>query len=270
MLSALAVLARRVQDDLHIDESRSFESVHQIAASSFSKLAPIPCDSCAVRSRGLCAALSGGEIQALNSIATRKTLEDGEFFVIEGDPAISFANVISGVAKLTHTLDDGREQIVGLLFPSDFIGQVISGSHNTFSCTVQAAGRVQLCVYPASRFSQLVERFPKLEHTMLEKTQKELDTVRGWMTMLGRKTATERVATFLHHLAMRTAEASCSAGDGFDMPFTRADIADFTGLTYETVSRQITRLRKDGIIQMETPRRVAAVDLARLAECAGR
>jgi CRP/FNR family transcriptional regulator len=231
---------------------------------------PSACTHCAVRSRGLCAALSGDEIGALNEIATRRTLHDGEFFVFEGDATQSFANVTSGVGKLTQSLEDGREQIVGVLFPSDFIGRAFAGPASVYPCTVQAAGEVKLCVFPAARFDQLLIRFPKLERKMLEQTQKELDTARDWLTMLGRKTASERVATFLYHFAMRFAESGCKAGHAFEMPFTRADIADFTGLTYETVSRQISLLRKQGIITFESPRHISHVDMERLAECAGR
>ncbi len=228
------------------------------------------CDRCAVRSRSLCAALDASEIGALNAIATRKVLKDGELFALEGDPAISFANVISGVAKLTQTFDDGREQIVGVLFPSDFIGRIFLDGSNVHLCTVQAVGEVHLCVFPAARFERALHKYPHLERKLLERTQKELDTARDWITMLGRKTAPERVATFLHHLALRSAEAGCTPGDSFDMPLTRADIADFTGLTYETVSRQISRLRKDGVIVMTSPRRVDAVDMDALADRAGR
>ena len=228
------------------------------------------CSHCAVRSRSLCAALDNLEINALNEIATRKALHDGEYFVFEGDFVHSFANVVSGVAKLTQSLEDGREQIVGVLFPSDFIGRAFSGPSSVYPCTVQAAGEVNLCVFPSARFDRLLGQFPNLERKILEQTQKELDTARDWLTMLGRKTASERVATFLYHFATRSAESGCKAGNAFEMPFTRADIADFTGLTYETVSRQISILRKQGIIASETPRHISYVDMERLAECAGR
>lgn len=228
------------------------------------------CSHCAIRCRGFCAALDDDEIGALNEIATRKTLHDGEYFVFEGDFARSFANVISGVAKLTQSLEDGREQIVGVLFPADFIGRVFAGANSVYPCSVQAAGDVSLCVFPAARFGALLETYPNLERKMYEQIQRELDTARDWLTMLGRKTASERVATFLYHFATRSAEAGCKDGHAFEMPFTRADIADFTGLTYETVSRQISILRKQQIIVSESPRHISHVDMDRLAERAGR
>lgn len=241
-----------------------------MAISAHANFEPNACSHCAVRGRGICEVLSSEEICALNEIGTRKTLQDGEFFAFEGDVAKSYANVVSGVAKLTQCLEDGREQIVGVLFPSDFISRVSAGSNSPYPCTVQAAGEINLCVFPSARFNQLLVRFPNLERKMLEQTQKELDTARDWLTMLGRKTASERVATFLYHFATRSAETGCKKGHAFEMPFTRADIADFTGLTYETVSRQISILRKQGIIASESPRHISYVDMERLAERAGR
>ena len=241
-----------------------------MAVFAHADIEPCECSHCFIRNKGLCAALDSSEIVALNAIGVRKTFQDGEFFVFEGDAILSFATVVSGIVKLTQSIDDGREQIVGVLFPTDFIGGTFTGANSIYPCTAQAAGDLELCVFPATRFEQLLIRFPNLEHKVLEKTQKELDTVRDWMTMLGRKTASERVATFLYHFAIRTAESECKPGAAFDMPFTRADIADFTGLTYETVSRQISRLRKDGVIEMGSPRHIASVNMEELARRAGR
>lgn len=232
---------------------------------------PAACASCAVRHRSLCAALTGAEVEALNRISTRRTLEPGENFAIEGDPSVAFANILGGVAKLVRGMEDGREQIVGLLFPSDFIGRALvrGETEPTVPFTVQAATAVEVCSFPVSGFESVMSRYPSLEHKLLERTLSELDAARDWMLLLGRKTATERVATFLHHIARRCASAGCAPGENFDLPLTRADMADFTGLTIETVSRQMSKLRKDGILHMEGTRHVTRVDMGRLAERAG-
>lgn len=232
---------------------------------------PPACGACAVRNRSLCSALSAAEVGELNRIATRRQLNPGELFAVEGDPSIAFANVISGVAKLVRGMEDGREQIVGLLFPSDFVGRALSRSMGVAAVpyTVQAATPLELCSFPAKGFEALLTRHPELEHKLLERTLSELDSARDWMLLLGRKSAAERVATFLHHIARRCATSGCKTGENFDLPLTRADMADFTGLTIETVSRQISRLRKDGILAMEGNRHVVLVDMARLAERAG-
>lgn len=232
---------------------------------------PAACSACVVRNRSLCAALSPSEVGELNRISSRRRLQPGELFAIEGDRSVAFANIISGVAKLVRGLEDGREQIVGLLFPSDFIGRALSRGTDGASMpyTVQAATEVELCTFPVTGFEGILSRHPGLERKLLERTLGELDSARDWMLLLGRKTASERVATFLHHIARRCATAGCSPGERFDLPLTRADMADFTGLTIETVSRQLSRLRKEHILVMEGTRHVVSVDMPRLATRAG-
>ncbi|XWN33159.1 MAG: Crp/Fnr family transcriptional regulator [Devosia sp.] len=234
-------------------------------------LDPLACRSCAIRHRGLCEVLTPVEIDALNRIAQRRKLRPGEVFLVEGEDAVSFANITSGVAKLVRSLEDGREQIVGLLFPSDFMGRVFQkgSAAAPMPYTVQAASELSLCAFPSGPFEAILSEHPKLEHKLLERTLSELDAARDWMLLLGRKTAPERVATFLHHIATRCAEAGGDPTEGFDLPLTRADMADFIGLTIETVSRQITKLRKDGVIVLAGSRRIATVDMERLAARAG-
>ncbi len=231
-------------------------------------LEPMPCASCAVRNRSLCAALSSAEITALNRISQRRTYRPGEIFALEGDEAVAFANVVSGVAKLVRGMDDGREQIVGLLFASDFLGRAL-GRGAAVPYTVEAATEMELCLFPSRAFEVVMAEHPRLEHKLLERTLDELDAARDWMLLLGRKTAAERVATFLHHLARRCRQAGCKESEGFALPLSRGDMADFMGLTIETVSRQFTRLRKDGVLVMSGTRQIASVDMDRLADRAG-
>lgn len=245
-------------------------------ASSILAQAEMPqlCSGCAVRNMSLCGALSDREIGALNAISSRRNLQAGEIYAVEGDEAVSFANVVSGVAKLVRGLEDGREQIVGLLFPSDFMGRTFGqGRPALIPYTVEAATELELCTFTSTGFEAVVEDHPALERKLLERTLGELDAARDWMLLLGRKSAGERVATFLHHIARRCGSMGCAAshgpGDGFDLPLSRSDMADFIGLTIETVSRQISKLRKDGILVMDGTRRIAAVDLERLGDRAG-
>ena len=227
-------------------------------------LDPPACATCAVRHRSLCAALTSEEIAGLNRISQRRNFASGEVVALEGDETFAHGNVVSGVAKLVRGLEDGREQIVGLLFPSDFMGRPLAPGQGA-PHTIQAATKLELCVFPREPFDALIADHPALERKLLERTLGELDAARDWMLLLGRKTAAERVATFLHTIARRSREVGCEPAAGFDLPLTRQDMADFIGLTIETVSRQVTKLRKDGVIVLEGNRRIARVDMARLA-----
>jgi CRP/FNR family transcriptional regulator len=179
-----------------------------------------------------------------------------------------FSNILSGVVKLTKTLSDGREQIVGLQFAPDFLGRPF---REESALTAQAATDVSLCSFPRATIEGMLKRSPGLEHRLLEQTLRELDEARDWMVTLGRKTAGEKVASFLMLIATYIdPEFDPRAGSAvFDLPLTRAEIADFLGLTIETVSRQLTKLKADKVIEIENNRRITVENIERLRFRAG-
>lgn len=235
---------------------------------------PAVCAACAVRNSSICGALSPNEIAELNKMSRRKTLKSGQVHVFEGDEALDFANVVGGVAKLMKGAEDGRMQIVGLLFPSDFIGGAMPSGASVGGAreelyTIEAVTPLELCIFPRDGFASLLDRFPALERKLLDRTLNELQLAREWMVLLGRKTARERVATFILHVAEKMQNHGCHAAISFDLPLGRGDIADHIGLTIETVSRQITQLRKKGVIDMQGARHVVSLDEDALREEAG-
>ncbi|WP_136656508.1 Crp/Fnr family transcriptional regulator [Nitratireductor sp. XY-223] len=224
---------------------------------------PALCQACEARHHGMCGALNPGELTHLNKVANRREVKPGTALVADSEPVTHYSNILSGVVKLTKILADGRQQIVGLQFAPDFLGRPFKTSSDT---NAESATTVRLCTFPRSAVDRMIEESPNLEHRLLEQTLKELDEARGWMVTLGRKTAAEKVASFLYLIATNIDPASDGGTDiSFDLPLTRADIADFLGLTIETVSRQMTKLRKDGVIQIENNRHVSVPDMERLA-----
>ena len=207
------------------------------------------CDTCLVRNRAICAVLDPNELEQLNRIGRRKNVRRGETVIWEGDDAPIVANVIDGMLKLTTATGDGRELIVGITFPSDFIGRPFGASSTN---SVTALTDAQLCVFTRSSFDSFAKDHPDLEHELLERTLGELDRAREWMLLLGRKSAAERVASFLLEMSKRLAGRACQGPSGpadeFELPLSRQQTADILGLTIETVSRQLGRLREAGII----------------------
>lgn len=224
------------------------------------------CSSCAIRHRALCGALDVSEIKELNVIARHKSVAAGRPIISHLDRTVSFANIVSGVVKLFKRLPDGRTQIVGLQFASDFLGRPFQSEP---SYEIEAATDVELCTFDRAAFERLIAKHPKLEHRLLEFTLNELDATRDWMLVLGRQTAREKLASFLSLVAKRSSGEGCAAPEGlnfssFDLPLTRSDIADLLGLTMETVSRQLSKLKAEGIIHIEGGRRVTVPDLGKL------
>ena len=229
------------------------------------------CDTCVVRNQAICASLDKEEVAALNSIGRRRNLAAGESLIWEGEDSILVANVIEGVLKLATGTEDGREQIVGVVYPSDFIGRPFGG---TTSHGVTALTDARVCVFSRRDFDAFASAHPALEHKLLQRTLAELDRTRRWMLLLGRKSASEKVASFLLELSERLAPATCDTtpeahAKRFTLPFSRQQIADVLGLTIETVSRQFTRLKADGIIDLPSRREVLIRDVGALAAESG-
>ncbi|MGI9570911.1 MAG: Crp/Fnr family transcriptional regulator, partial [Desulfobulbia bacterium] len=205
-----------------------------------------------------------------NAIARKKIIPAGQTVMADHEPSEFFANIVSGVIKLTKMMSDGRQQIVGLLFAPDFVGRAYAEKNPYFA---EAASDVELCSFPREDFEKILTSHPGLEHRLFEKTLDELDSCRDWMLLLGRKSAEEKVSSFLLMIAERAPNIGCSHADEanfaqFDLPLTRADIADYLGLTIETVSRQITRLKTRGIISIKGNREIAVPDLDLLRQVA--
>lgn len=224
---------------------------------------PVLCQACEARHKGVCGALSADQLINLNKQSTRRRVEPGVELIAETQQTQSYANIISGVVKLTKMMADGRQQIVGLQFAPDFLGRPFRPDS---SITADAATEVNVCSFPKTMLDRMIKDTPELEHKLLEQTLKELDEARDWMLTLGRKTAAEKVASFLYLIATHINPEQGAGPISFGLPLTRSDIADFLGLTIETVSRQLTKLRKENVILIRNNRHVEVPDLARLAE----
>lgn len=164
----------------------------------------------------------------------------------EGDDVKRIYQVVSGVVSLTRVLEDGRRQIIAFGFPGDIIGFPFNGCHHT-DCGTLTPTRLQ-----PYRLSQIedAQADPKLHHRFVKAALREIAAMQDHFMMLGRKTAAEKVASFLTVLADRTG-TPFGQYTQVDIPMNRADIADYLGLTTETISRVLTQLRKSRMIALD-------------------
>ena len=229
------------------------------------------CLDCAVRDKALCNALSPDDLAKLNRLSYRKRYCAGQLISASSTPEAWCATILAGVVKLIKSLPDGRQQIVGLLFPSDFLGRPFK---TTRPYAAEAATDVVLCCYNGRSFEHLLAEQPRMQHLLLERTLDAVDTSHEWMLLLGCKSAKERVAALLVLIARRLAPDAASAGAGqptltIELPLSRADIADYLGLRLETVSRQLNRLEAAGVIKRFARRRIALCEPRELERLAG-
>lgn len=232
-------------------------------------LASKSCDSCPIRHRAVCASCNADELLTLESIKYYRTYQAGQTIVWAGDRLEFVASVVSGTATIEHLTDDGRKQTLGLLLASDFIGRP---GRDTAIYDVTAVTEVTLCCFRRKQFEDLVRDTPHIAQRMLEMALDELDAARDWMFLLGRKTAREKIASLLLLILRRTEApgiAPLTDSRVIELPLTREAMSDYLGLTLETVSRQFSKLKTDGVIRLDGKRRVILPDIARLRREAG-
>lgn len=227
-------------------------------------LASVNCAQCPIRHRAVCASCDTDELAELEAMKSYRSWKAGETIVLEGETLTFVGSLVVGCATLTRSMEDGRMQMVGLLLPSDFVGRP---GRQTAPYEVVAATDVTLCLFDRAAFENMIARTPHVAQRLLEMSLDELDAARDWMLVLGRKTAREKVATLLASILRRApvSERPLRA----DLPLTREAMASYLGLTIETVSRQMTGLRKEGVIGLEGKRGVMCDDLAALLAEAG-
>lgn len=226
-----------------------------------------------IRPKAVCGALSDDEVGRLQRISHHRRLTAGAVLFPGDREPDWFAIVMSGVVKLVKTQADGRQQIVGLQFPGAFLGQP---GANPSSLIVEAATDLELCCFSKAPFESVVRDHRELEQSLLRRTFDELDAARQWMFVLGRKTAEEKVASLILIMAENAATLECPT-DGiaqparmikFELPLSRTEMAEYLGLTIETVSRQMKSYKSQGLIATERTRVIHVLDLAGLRRVA--
>ncbi|MCU0801471.1 MAG: Crp/Fnr family transcriptional regulator [Rhodobacteraceae bacterium] len=230
---------------------------------------PVQCGDCQIRHRAVCARCDTDELTQLEQMKYYRSFQAGQSIIWAGDPMEFVGSVVNGVATLTQTMEDGRRQMVGLMLPSDFVGRP---GRAAAAFDVTAKTDLVMCCFRKKPFEAMMATTPHIAQRLLEMTLDELDAAREWMLLLGRKTAREKIASLIAIIARRDAALHLRAAKGgisVDLPLTREEMADYLGLTLETVSRQISALKKDGVIILDGNRHVSIPDLNRLLEEAG-
>jgi CRP/FNR family transcriptional regulator len=215
-----------------------------------------------VRPIAVCRSLAGPALDELDALTTRIRLPAGRGLFDEGDPAEALFTLTEGVVKLFKLLPDGRRQITGFLLPGDLLGLAFLRS---YAYGAEAVTDSLLCRFPRERFMALLERHPALEKELLSRASSELAAAQEQMLLLGRKSARERVASFLLGLARRHPGAGATP---VPLPMSRYDIADYLGLTIETVSRELQAAKASGLIDMPDRHHFVVLDRQRLADVA--
>jgi len=224
-----------------------------------------PCEACGIRHLSICGGLEADQLSHLTTILSDLTVAPGQALFYESDPAEHLYIIRSGCARVYKLLSDGRRMITGFLFDSDFIGLA---SSDRYAYTAEAITELRMCRYPRKRLEDFFEKYPSIETRMLRVATNELAAAQDQMVLLGRKTAQEKLASFLYLLSERAIRRGDS-GSLLGLPMNRTDIGDYLGLTIESVSRCFTQIRKTGAIELATAHSVRILDKAGLQALTG-
>ncbi len=229
----------------------------------------VQCTDCPIKHRAVCARCEVDELAQLEAMKYYRSYQAGQTVIWAGDRMDFVASVVIGIATLSQTMEDGRRQMVGLLLPSDFVGRP---GRPGVAYDVTATTDMVMCCFRKKPFEDMMLALPHIGQRLLEMTLDDLDAAREWMLLLGRKTAREKIASLIAIVARRDAALGLRAASGqmvFDLPLTREQMADYLGLTLETVSRQVSALKRDRVIVLVGKRHVTVPDFDRLLEEAG-
>lgn len=219
-----------------------------------------PCRNCQVRDVAVCGVLDDQDLQSFRRLGCGVQLRAGESLFSQGEPALSVFTVTEGMLKSYKILPDGRRQVTGFHMPGDFVGTSVDETH---SFTAEAIEDCRVCAFPVRRFDDFVEDHQPMERELYIAAARELAEAQQQMVLLGRKTAVERIATFFLSLSDHEKGAEV-----IDLPMSRSDIADYLGLTKETVSRVLSDLKSSRIIRLQAIDRIEILQLDQLRSIA--
>lgn len=217
-----------------------------------------PCQGCEVRDKAVCGILDCASLEQFRNLGWTLRLSPGQALFHEGDPATRVFTLTRGSLKLYKLLADGRRQVTGFLYPGDFLGISVD---DEYAFSAEALEGSQLCWFPRGRFDDFLDDNSAMERELYRMAAHELAAAQQQFMLLGRKTAIERLASFLLFLSDRA-----DMSNTVRLAMSRSDIADYLGLTKETVSRVISALKRDRVIRLKCLDIVQILDRDRLKQ----
>jgi CRP/FNR family transcriptional regulator len=227
----------------------------------------LTCETCPVKDSAACSVLSEEERDALAAAGRTRVLKRGEMLFAAGDEESACATLVSGALKVSAIDRDGNEQILALVHPSGFIGELFTpfAHHDVVALTES-----RLCTFARKDIARAIDDYPALARALLRRSQEDLLATRTLLELTTNASAETRLAALLHDFAASASASSCHLATEFELPLTRGEIANMLGLTIETVSRKFGEIEDSGAIRRKGKRGIELVDPALLQALSGR
>ena len=204
------------------------------------------CSECNIRPYSFCRCLKEEKLKEFSKISSEKKFKNKENIFLQQDDAKNIYNITEGNVKIYQLIDDGRIQIIGFLYPGDFFGSYKNGKYNYCA---EAIGDARVCIFEQKKLDYYIENNMALAKELLNQTSHELTLAQDRMGVLGKLDATERLAKFLMNISEQRKRIGWQ-NNPLSLPMTRQDIADYLGLTIETVSREVSKLKTSNVVKV--------------------
>ena len=210
------------------------------------------CSECNIRPYSFCRCLKEEKLKEFSKISSEKKFKNKENIFLQQDDAKNIYNITEGNVKIYQLIDDGRIQIIGFLYPGDFFGSYKNGKYNYCA---EAIGDARVCTFEQKKLDYYIENNMALAKELLNQTSYELTLAQDRMGVLGKLDATERLAKFLINISEQRKRIGWQ-NNPLSLPMTRQDIADYLGLTIETVSREVSKLKTSNIVKVLSAKQI--------------
>ena len=210
------------------------------------------CSICKVRTYSFCRCLDEDKLKDFSNVSFEKSFLNKQNIFLQNDQSDYLYNITEGNVKIYQLLDDGRIQIIGFLYPGDFFG---SYRNNKYNYCAEAIGDLKTCVFNQKILDKYLDENPILAKELLNKTSFELTLAQDRLTVLGKLNAAERLVKFLLNISEQRNRIGWK-NNPISLPMTRQDIADYLGITIETVSRELSNLKTSNIIKIITSKQI--------------
>jgi CRP/FNR family transcriptional regulator len=220
------------------------------------------CSLCKIRSYSFCRCLNDDQLEIFSKVSFEKKFTDKENIFLQNDSSTHLYNITEGNVKIYQLLDDGRIQIIGFLYPGDFFGTY---KNNKYNYSAEAIGNLRVCVFDQRVLDKYMDQNPILAKELLNQTSYELTLAQDRMTVMGRLNAIEKIAIFFINISNQRKRIGWQSNP-ISLSMTRQDIADYLGLTIETVSREISKLKTSNIIKIISSKQLFIKDIEKLKQ----
>ena len=220
------------------------------------------CSLCKIRSYSFCRCLNDDQLEIFSKVSFEKKFTDKVNIFLQNDPSKHLYNITEGNVKIYQLLDDGRIQIIGFLYPGDFFGTY---KNNKYNYSAEAIGNLRVCVFDQRVLDKYMDQNPILAKELLNQTSYELTLAQDRMTVMGRLNAIEKISIFFINISNQRKRIGWQSNP-ISLSMARQDIADYLGLTIETVSREISKLKTSNIIKIISSKQLFINDIEKLKQ----